>query len=238
MLSRHPSFNVILTWDDRLAGSENYIKFNFPNYLPIDVEKKALSPRDKLCTMIVGNKVSANPLELYSERASTIQWFEKHQPESFDLYGIGWDSRFYSGLLRPLNRIPTLKKVGVPKRPSYKGTATSKIDILTQYKFAICYENISETPGYITEKIFDCLMAGTIPYIGGSPILPNYIPASCFTIVRCIRKHDDLYRFISNISDIERRRYVEAAIDFLHSPGMYPFSIDCFCDTVLNAIER
>jgi hypothetical protein len=47
---------------------------------------------------------------------------------------------------------------------SYKGKIDSKKDTLEKYKFSICYENARDTPGYITEKIFDCFFAANSPH--------------------------------------------------------------------------
>jgi len=53
------------------------------------------------------------------------------------------------------------------------------LQIFNQYKFIICFEN-SYTPGYITEKIFNCLFADTIPIYSGSPIIHNFINPDSF----------------------------------------------------------
>jgi len=53
--------------------------------------------------MIAGNKRSSHPLELYSERLRAIEWFEKEHPADFDLYGIGWNQNYFSGLFQLLN---------------------------------------------------------------------------------------------------------------------------------------
>ena len=53
------------------------------------------------------------------------------------------------------------------------------LEVFNQYKFIICFEN-SYNPGYITEKIFNCLLADTIPIYSGSPIINEFINADCF----------------------------------------------------------
>ena len=44
--------------------------------------------------MIASNKTvpHSSPLLLYSERIRTIRWLEKHAPQDFDLFGLGWDT--------------------------------------------------------------------------------------------------------------------------------------------------
>ena len=48
------------------------------------------------------------------------------------------------------------------------------LDIFNQYKFILCIEN-SYSDGYITEKIFNCFFAKTIPLYKGSSIIKNYL---------------------------------------------------------------
>jgi len=45
---------------------------------------------------------------------------------------------------------------------------TSKLDFLRTRKFNLCYEN-GQWPGYVTEKLYHALYAGTIPIYWGSP---------------------------------------------------------------------
>jgi hypothetical protein len=51
---------------------------------------------------------------------------------------------------------------------------------LEKYKFSICYENARDTPGYITEKIFDCFFAGCVPIYWGANNITDHIPKECF----------------------------------------------------------
>jgi len=53
------------------------------------------------------------------------------------------------------------------------------LKILNKYKFIICIEN-SQNDGYITEKIFNCLLAKTIPIYWGSSKIKNYFNPKCF----------------------------------------------------------
>lgn len=47
------------------------------------------------------------------------------------------------------------------------GPVPDKIDFMKPYRFCIAYEN-SSYPGYVTEKIMDCFVAGCIPIYWGS----------------------------------------------------------------------
>lgn len=48
------------------------------------------------------------------------------------------------------------------------------LKLYSQYKFIICFEN-SHSDGYITEKIFNVFLAGSIPIYDGSPDVSKYI---------------------------------------------------------------
>lgn len=60
-----------------------------------------------------------------------------------------------------------------------KGTPAStpeKIEFISRYKFTICFEH-TPCPGYITEKIYDALRAGSVPiYLGASDIALDINP--------------------------------------------------------------
>ena len=53
------------------------------------------------------------------------------------------------------------------------------LNIFNKYKFIICYEN-SYTDGYVTEKIFNCFYAKTIPIYNGAPNINNYINSESY----------------------------------------------------------
>ncbi len=161
-IENHKYFKKIFTWNDKFIDNKKYFKINFSHKIPDKVEFN-IKNKEKLCTMIVANKFKSHPLELYTERVKTIRWFEENHPEDFDLYGIGWDKYYFKGMLSRLNRFDALRKILKPRYPSYKGPIESKKEIYKRYKFAICYENARDIPGYITEKIFDCFFAGCVP---------------------------------------------------------------------------
>lgn len=55
-------------------------------------------------------------------------------------------------------------------RPSYKGKVQEKQSVLKKTKFSICYENVSDLQGYITEKIFDSFFPDAYQFIGGQAV--------------------------------------------------------------------
>lgn len=190
----HRYFQKVLTWDDDLADGKRYIKYFIPQCMP---SKAFCVPfqRKKILTMIAGNKVSANKKELYSKRREVIDFFESAD-NVFDLYGFGWE------------------KEGIR---NYKGTVDSKLETLSQYKFCISFENMSNINGYITEKIFDCFFAGCIPIYWGAENIDQYIPADTYIDMRKFETVDDMFQHIQRIDETEYNKYLQATREYLKS---------------------
>jgi len=234
-INNHKYFKKIFTWHDDIVDDKKYFKINFSQKIPAELNFN-LADRNKFCTMIVGNKSAAHPLELYSERRKAIEWFEKNHPEDFDLYGFGWDRHYFSGFFRRLNRFNFLCKLLRPRYKTYKGFVKSKKETMSGYKFAICYENARDIPGYITEKIFDCFFAGCVPIYLGAPNITDYIPANTFIDKRNFKTYDDLYSYIKNMSETEYIDFLDAIKNFVLSDKIYPFSAECFAETLFKEI--
>jgi len=234
-IDNHRFFKKIFTWDDILVDNKKYIKINYPHKLPVDLDYD-LNRKEKFCAMIVANKFKSHPLELYTERIKAIRWFEQNHSEDFDLYGIGWDKYYFKGILSRLNRFDTLRKILKPRYPSYKGSIESKREVYKKYKFAICYENARDIPGYITEKIFDCFFAGCVPIYWGAPNITDHIPANTFIDKRNFKTYEELYCYLKNMSDKEYMGYLDAIKSFIKSDKIYPFSAECFAETIINEI--
>lgn len=237
-LRRHGEFEAVFTWSDELVDGKKYFKINFSKKFQ-PVPGITAAGREKLCVLIAGNKKSAHPLELYSERVKAVRWFEKYHPGDFDLYGIGWDKRFFTGPLpvRALNRVPFLARLFAERFPSYRGEAPDKMKLLGGYKFSICYENAREIPGYITEKIFDCMAAGCIPVYWGAPDIAKSVPADCFIDRRDFKSYEELYDFMRGMTDAERSRRLSAMADYLAGEGPYKFSDEYFSKTIVGALS-
>ena len=97
---------------------------------------------------------------------------------------------------------------------SYKGATSNKHETLSKYKFSICFEN-SITTGYITEKIFDCFYAGTIPIYYGDPNVKESIDPDSYIDFRKFDDYKDLELFVKNISEQEYNKIKNAGKDFI-----------------------
>lgn len=238
--SGHLVFEKVFTWHSELVDENKYIKCCLPNRVPspfkIDQEKKR-----RFCATIASQKYSAHSAELYSERIRAIRWFEENHPADFDLYGTYWDRWWFKGQLSRLNlflaplyrRMPGLGRC--MRFPSWRGSVPRKRDVLSQYKFSICYEN-AVFPGYITEKPFDCWFAGCIPVYLGAPDVLRFIPEGTFIDKRKFRNYQDLYRYMKTMTDVEYQGYLVAIESFVNSEAIRPFSAEGFADTIIRHV--
>ncbi len=238
--NNHKYFKKVFTWADDLIDNKKYFKINYSQKIPEKIDFNA-GGRKTLCAMIAGNKFTAHPKELYTERTAAIRWFEKNHPNDFDLYGKGWDRYYFNGRflginIARLNRLKFLTKLLRPYYPSWKGEVKSKKETYKKYKFALCYENCRGANGYITEKIFDGFFAGCVPIYLGASNITRYIPENTFIDKRKFKTYGELYKYIKNMPDEEYLNYQKAIENFLKSGGAYPFSAEAFAQTLIKEI--
>ncbi len=197
---KHAHFSKIMTWHNDYVDNKKYFKFNFTHtgqakFLKFHEKKKFL-------TLIAGNHSNKHSLELYSQRLAAIKFYEKQYSEIFDFYGMGWDKYTFKGpkLWRGLNKIPFLRNALGKKWKNYKGKVASKTETFKNYKFSVCFENAHSIPGYITEKIFDSLVAGCIPVYWGAPDINDYVPESCFIDFRKFQDFKKLHEYLTSMT--------------------------------------
>lgn len=237
-LSHHKNYKKIFTWNDDIIDDNKYIKICFPNRIP----RKIVFPtmHKKLLTMIVGNKSSPHPYELYSERLKIINWFEKNHPDVLDLYGFNWNEYKFHGKFAILNRFKLLttifNSISPPIHLSYKGIINNKKDVLMKYTYAICFENAKNINGYITEKIFDCFFSGCIPIYLGAPNIDDYIPDKTFINMNDFQDYRILFNYLINVSESEYDSYIKEIKKYLKSDKINQFSDVSFSDIITNTI--
>ena len=75
-----------------------------------------------------------------------------------------------------------------------------KIAFLSSYKFSIAMEN-SNGDGYISEKIIDSLMAGTIPIYYGSYLIDEYINPKVYIMIKGEKDIQEKIEYIKKIDN-------------------------------------
>ena len=234
-------YRKIFTWDDDLIDGDRFIKINFPN--PIAIPKMSgFAGRTSFCCMIAGNKAATqfDPRELYSERVRVIRWFERNAPNDFELYGVDWDlppprPGMIGKITKRLWRYGS-KWIRLVPFPSYRGKVDHKRDVLQKTRFAMCYENVRDLPGYITEKIFDCFFSGCVPVYWGSNTIADVVPSDCFVDRRNFADTASVYAYLKAMDEPTYLGYQQRIVAFLQSEAMYPFSSACFAKTIVETI--
>ncbi|MGE0206440.1 MAG: glycosyltransferase family 10 [Candidatus Babeliales bacterium] len=211
-----PYCKKILYLSDAMIDNDKALKFFYPQP-SLEIEKDIPSfDQKKLCTMIVSYKMSGGVGQLYSARREVINFFEKKSKrrKKFDFYGEGgW----------PASQFKT-----------FKGKVPHKRPVLKNYKFCICYENCNNVPGYITEKIFDCLVSGCVPVYWGAENITDCVWPSCFIDRRKFKNNRELYKFMKKMKKEEYDQYIKNIKAYLKSEMAFLFSTEYFIDTVLS----
>lgn len=214
----HDQFSRVLTWDDRLTIKKKYEKHNFTvdwkERLPCECSRGDFFT-NKLAVMIQTAKNI--PGSLYEKRIELIQWFKDNAIFDFDLYGRGWDIRHV---------------------PFYKGTTSNKLATYGKYRFAITFENTDTAVGYISEKILDAFMAGTVPVYWGAPNIHNHIPPECYIDMREFKSYKELYNFLRDMDYTTYCGYLEAIDSFIRSDKANQFDNDEEVKQLYRLIEE
>lgn len=228
--------------------STTYHKLYWPNNLADRIESRTAWSDKKFLVMVASNKrrfdvainrpllplrrilkkgyvqfiKATNPFfkfeDLYTKRSEAILHFSN--VEGFALFGTLWDkphglsSKYYNAA----------KKLN-PTR------IDSKHAVLAQYKFNLCFENCA-FPGYVTEKIFDCLLAGTIPVYFGAPDISDFVPSDCYIDYRDYGNFKDLQYALENMPEEEATNYLTAASRFVNSNNFNRYTTQSFSELI------
>jgi alpha(1,3/1,4) fucosyltransferase len=207
-------FARVYTWNDSLVDEKTHFKFHYPVLVSM-IDDLAPFEEKKLCTLVASDLTSSDEKELYTARKETIRFFEQIGEEGFEFYGRRWNPAEYK---------------------NYRGAVGDKIGTIKNYRFNVCYENTKDTPGYITEKIFDCFAAGTIPIYWGASNIDEYIPKDCFIDRNAFSSMEELYAFMKAMSKEEYEGYLTRIRAFLASDAAKKFSYDQLAQDFYRAV--
>ena len=224
----HKLFPIIFTSHDELVDGNKFFKVcvpqmrQFPKFPEIHFDQR------KLLVNISMNKFSNHPHELYSARRSAIKYFEHLHPDNFDLFGLKWNQltlkeRFFPWIRRPFN--------------SYRGAVKNKWEVMPNYRFSLCYENVRDVPGYVTEKIFDSMRCGCVPIYWGANNIVDYVDAEAFIDRRRFKSDVELDEYISNMTEYEYSKYQNAIQKYLSGPKFAKFLPPAFAETIISTLK-
>lgn len=147
--------------------------------------------------------------ELYSVRIQAMASLAKLGV--VDLFGRGWDKWWSHRSMWPpyWRHYKSLMSI-------YRGPCISKYEVLSQYSFCLCFENMAMN-GYVTEKLFDCLYTGTIPLYLGAWDIEVLVPPETYVDCRKFRSWEELSDRVMEMSDSEIAVMREAGRNFIRS---------------------
>lgn len=222
-------FPVVFTWNDTMVDGKRFFKYRVPQPVHWPSFDEVPFTNRKMLVNISANKYHSSPFELYSTRRKSIQYFENRLGDQFDLYGIGWNM--------PVTYGQRFLKLSFPLYKSYKGIINSKVDVYPKYRFALCYENAQE-PGYVTEKIFDCLRSDCIPIYLGAPNITDYVPKGAFIDRRNFINDEDLAEFLLEMTEKEFNQYQKNIKEYLSGAQFSDFLSTSLAMKIIDVIEK
>ena len=187
--------------------NSNTPRVNWPQDWNLKILEKSRndpSVRIDKTVMINRNLMSFVAGEMYSLRRLLAQ-----RSSEIDVWGMGWQMPFINRAIRVLEELMIPLRHGFSinrssirgwfKSPrSYKGPAEDKLATLATYKYSLVIENSLD---YMSEKLFDCLFAGTLPiYVGPDPRefgIPEFVAVHAKPNIESVMESIDLARGIN-----------------------------------------
>ncbi len=237
-------YRKLFTWNDEIVDGTHVVKLDIPN----DLTPRSSAPwseRDLFCVLIASNKALLRPdvRNLHARRVRIARHFEAAAPELFTLYGRGWDQpEVPPGVWgRALKRLRHWRGRFValpPAFPSWRGPLQAKGEVLRRARFAIAFENVRGSRGYITEKIFDCFVWGCVPVYLGTPGSTAPIPRDCYIDADGFADDAALVAHLRSITPERHAEMQRAITGFLASPAAQRYTNEHFSRTLVDEIAR
>jgi alpha(1,3/1,4) fucosyltransferase len=247
----YSKFDIVFTWNEKIIDNKKVFKINYSSDLSYRINGKVFEERALICN-ISSNKFSINKKELYTKRSILIKDLNNHEND-FHLYGNGWDmipknKRLFEASLvfmknKYLNKFYRLISKFLPKSfflnfNNYKGLTHQKIKTSSNYKFALCFENIINKNGYISEKITDCFLSYTIPIYLGYNNVSELIPKQLYIDFRSFSSSNELIEFINQFSKKEYLEFKKNVDKFLKSSESNIFDVNYNVNKLIEIFQH
>lgn len=216
-------FNKIFTYHKASCDGEKIIHIPIPyNYEKIirdyNFQKK------EILLMHVGMFSQGHH---YIQRTNTITWFLEKHPKDILFYGNYWHD-----LKKTLSETvkPHFDK-------QYGGYIPDKIQTISRAKFVLAFEN-ERFEDYVSEKIYDAMAAGSVPIYSGAPNITNYVPEACFIDFHKFKDHEELYEYISTMSDETYKSYLNCIQTYMENPEKHSNHPKNVVSVILSHIDN
>lgn len=234
-IKNYALFDLVFTWHPHLIDHDKYHQIYLPSPIAFN-QVNWVMPFDqkKLLVDVSGYKYTYHSRSLSKFRMEEIRYFQSYFKEHFDLYGEGWNLSWPKYIKRKI------RDYRLPKEyfSSYRGTIKHKWELLPQYKFSLCYENIADEAGFVSVKIFDCLRANCVPVYRGASDIDRYVDKKAFIDRRDFSTTEELGKFLSGMSEVEHQSYLDAAKRYLESDRFQRFLSHSFSNDIISVISK
>jgi alpha(1,3/1,4) fucosyltransferase len=257
----HQLFDAVLTYNPHRIEQQRYFKLQLPIGLPPQtLESVAFEQRSPLVMVNANYYIGLTSLsrpwqflgqiqalkqsgwhcslldymrslkgDLRPARRRIARVAEQHYPDALDLFGRGWEGRDIGWYYRFFRDSPYRQAKGVAQE--------DKLQLLSRYRFVIAYENYEGNVGYISEKIFDALYAGTVPIYRGDQNIQNYVWPECFIDGRKFKDEAEMLDFVVRCPQSRWQELQAAGQQYLKSEQIKQFQPTHYVNSLLTAIE-
>lgn len=165
--------------------------------------------------------------ELQTRKLEAILHFAERK--RLDLMGYGWESR--ERLPRGLRE--RFDRLGPSFRPA---KCQDKFSVTSRYKFNLAFENV-DYPGYVSEKITHCFVAGTIPIYLGTNDWKKHFPPEAVIDAKEFGDWEELEMFMDALPASRAEEMLLAGRAFLQSERGLPHMHEWFARKVFQFCE-
>lgn len=234
---RFPSYylddlEIVGRWSDRkklvFIASNKYLSNKFFLALPFKLLNFFRQLKTQFKNISSFSFCEALECSLLDKRLEAIAYFLGQS--SIEIYGSNWND---------LSNLPAVwsKRNFTNLSKAYLGLCDNKIKTLSKYKFNICFENIAQDY-YVTEKIIDCFVAGTIPIYLGAPNIREIIPHEAFINLRDFKTLDDLDAYLNAITESQAIDMINAGRVYLNSKKGRLHSYEQFAENIIEVVNQ
>ena len=214
-------YGTIFAPSQNWAKDFNKILFDYPFYLKSTLNNPPLKERQYKLGIIQRNKFSCIKGELYTLRREVIKNLGY---DRIAVRGEGWNVpvfiQFFLYIKIVIHYLRIINRSNIRFFPRFliksnKFTPVlDKQNFLAQIQVAVVIENSAD---YVSEKIFDCFRAGTVPIYVGPSLVDFGIPLE--TAIQCEPNANSILTVVNNIDSFNLEEIVFHGQKFLKDSG-------------------
>lgn len=175
--------------------------------------------------------------ELYSWRRRLARVAEKSENKQLEIFGCGWSGEkvswcpgLYSQRYRDHRSSTAL--------PDATSASKEKRALLGHYRFVIASENYRGRRGYMSEKIFDAILGGSVPVYLGEETIPSQVPSACFVDARRFAGVEELWGYLESMPEAQWQQMWVAGQAYLRSDTFKAFMSEVFAEKMSTILQK